>query len=585
MVEEDPRCDIDLNNGTEPCTVCWDTRSEEIQNTSLWVTCNENDGYTGRLCQKCMVGFARDQASARKCRKCGDTETNWFFICLGIMVALSFLAFFIKINIDVAGSSSTSGAAQKIYLNYLQTVSLASSFPLLWPPEIQAMFNVQSSASSFSDQLMDFDCEMAKSGKLLHVFYQKQLFFLLLPITLVVINIIYWTTDALLERFNKCHCCKAKSKHKQILHKKRLTQFKNFAKKAHVSHSRNSSTARVLYHASTNRDSNKEQLNQEIEAYKAALTIRGDGKAVRLARKLMSHLHDELGVSTEELFRANGTKNGAISRNEFIELMESLKLPFSHTEIMSIAYLLDPQHTNLITISSLVSFHRTIMDKVILSSSIIMFIVYPSVTKSLFKLVSCRDNLTPANGITYLVNDLELQCYTPMHIVFVLCVGLPGLILYIIGFPLSSIFAMYGGHTSKSKNKGETDSNKFAWSDRSLFRYSMFLNGYKVEKYYWECIIALRKSCLTFISVFFGSLGVHAQSYFGLVIIFLCIIVHIANTPFATTELNFLETMALSISFLTLYLGKYKLYISYKLSQIKFYVKNSNSLICMYICM
>ena len=99
------------------------------------------------------------------------------------------------------------------------------------------------------------------------------------------------------------------------------------------------------------------------------------------------------------------------------------------------------------------------------------------------------------------------------------------------------------------------DLHPFTWDDRSLFRYSMFLNGYKVEKFYWECIIALRKSLLTFISVFFGSLGVHAQSYFGLVVIFLGMMVHVANTPFVTGTLNYLETMALSISFLTLYFG------------------------------
>ena len=41
----------------------------------------------------------------------------------------------------------------------------------------------------------------------------------------------------------------------------------------------------------------------------------------------------------------------------------------------------------------------------------------------------------------------------------------------------------------------------------------------------------------------------------GLVVIFLGMMVHVANTPFVTGTLNYLETMALSISFLTLYFG------------------------------
>ena len=83
----------------------------------------------------------------------------------------------------------------------------------------------------------------------------------------------------------------------------------------------------------------------------------------------------------------------------------------------------------------------------------------------------------------------------------------------------------------------------------------MFLNGYCVEKFYWECIIALRKSFINFITVFFSAMGVHAQSYFGLVVIFACLVLHVMNEPFATKRLNFLETAALSVSFLTLYFG------------------------------
>ena len=76
-----------------------------------------------------------------------------------------------------------------------------------------------------------------------------------------------------------------------------------------------------------------------------------------------------------------------------------------------------------------------------------------------------------------------------------------------------------------------------------------------VEKFYWECIIALRKSFINFITVFFSAMGVHAQSYFGLVVIFACLVLHVMNEPFATKRLNFLETAALSVSFLTLYFG------------------------------
>ena len=91
-----------------------------------------------------------------------------------------------------AGSSSTSGAAQKIFLNYLQTVSLAASFPLMWPQEVKVMFDIQSSASSFSDQLMDFDCEMAKRADEMRIFLQRQIFYAVLPAALLFFNTVFW---------------------------------------------------------------------------------------------------------------------------------------------------------------------------------------------------------------------------------------------------------------------------------------------------------------------------------------------------------------------------------------------------------
>ncbi len=178
LVDEDPECHEHVTCETEeekatlackanekiPCQACWDTRKNVSKDIGGWITCNTRDGYSGRLCQRCIQGYAADSSTAMKCIKCNATEVNYLFILIGACIALGFLSVFIKINMDVAGSSSTSGAAQKIFLNYLQTVSLAASFPLMWPESVSTMFDIQSSASTFSDQLMDFDCEMAKKA-------------------------------------------------------------------------------------------------------------------------------------------------------------------------------------------------------------------------------------------------------------------------------------------------------------------------------------------------------------------------------------------------------------------------------------
>ena len=182
-----------------------------------------------------------------------------------------------------AGASSTSGAAQKIFLNYLQTVSLAASFPLNWPWTIEVMFNVQSSASSFSDQLMDFDCEMAKSTAL-NVFYQKQIFFFTLPISLIIINMIYWKIDKWLDKSGICQCCSKKyDEHKKVLKKKRLLQFQSLARSATVQDRASKgdlTMTHALHHAHTIRSKDQAKLRAEIHAYKSIVDSRGDGKTV-----------------------------------------------------------------------------------------------------------------------------------------------------------------------------------------------------------------------------------------------------------------------------------------------------------------
>merc|ERR1711998_396393 len=186
-----------------------------------------------------------------------------------------------------------------------------------------------------------------------------------------------------------------------------------------------------------------------------------------------------------------------------------------------------------ITVHSLVSFYRSKWDKIILSSSIIMFILYPTTARNVFKLLACRQNLTPVEDVMYLINDLDMQCYDQQHIVFLICVGLPSLVLYVLGFPLVSIFAMFGSSSGKKMEQ--------KWDDKALYRYSMFLNGYRVEKFYWECIVALRKSAVTFVGVYFSVMGVYIQTYIGLVIIFAFMMAHVGSKPFEEKSLNLLE--------------------------------------------
>merc|ERR1712070_157882 len=119
----------------------------------------------------------------------------------------------------------------------------------MWPQEVKVMFDIQSSASSFSDQLMDFDCEMAKRADEMRIFLQRQIFYAVLPAALLFFNTVFWIFH---ERFNGCRKCLYKSKVDHVvvnLSKKRLARFKNLAKRARDSKRDSNSALDVIRRA------------------------------------------------------------------------------------------------------------------------------------------------------------------------------------------------------------------------------------------------------------------------------------------------------------------------------------------------
>jgi hypothetical protein len=542
----EPKCDLEADSvACEACKASGQNRSM-FPNMS-WATCNSVDGYGGRLCQSCMTGFARDPTDHLKCKKCPENGFSYAFIVGGVLVATAALSTFIHMNMNGAGSSHVSGATQKILLNYLQTVSIASGFPLKWPRAITTMFAIQSSASSFSEQLMNFDCEMAKEQAGARVFWQKQVFFASLPGVLLIVNALFWSFRGTL-----CPKKKKGKGHRSAKKRQSMKSFKLKAQKALAtkkSMDENASILDKLKLAHINKQSEK------MIAYKNAVEARGDGTAVILTREFMRFVHEHEKLDTASLIQAcskksedeDGLRQAYMSRQDFLTFAKTHDAPFNETEMAKICDLLDPKFTDKITMRELISFYRSKTDKIILSSTIIMFILYPTICAQIFKLLACQPYVDPSDGDgvpskqSYLLHDMELPCYDTLHSAFLVTVGFPSIIVWIIGFPLVSIFVLFW-------HKGQ-------WTDRSLYRYAMFLNGYKPEHFFWECIIAIRKATLTFVSVYFAHMGVMAQAYAGIFVLFVFLCAHVGAQPFANTALNKLESSALGVSFLTMYLG------------------------------
>ena len=65
---------------------------------------------------------------------------------------------------------------------------------------------------------------------------------------------------------------------------------------------------------------------------------------------------------------------------------------------------------------------------------------HPAVSAKTLQLFTC---MTLDDGKAYLRDDLDLECWTGTHLTWVLAVGLPSLVVWVIGIPISGMFLLY----------------------------------------------------------------------------------------------------------------------------------------------
>ena len=67
-----------------------------------------------------------------------------------------------------------------------------------------------------------------------------------------------------------------------------------------------------------------------------------------------------------------------------------------------------------------------------LSVVVVLFMVYPSLIIMFFDLFNCYEI---KQGESWLINDLQLRCWTYDHLIWALLIGIPAIIFWVIGIP------------------------------------------------------------------------------------------------------------------------------------------------------
>jgi len=92
-------------------------------------------------------------------------------------------------------------------------------------------------------------------------------------------------------------------------------------------------------------------------------------------------------------------------------------------------------------------FRWTLKRNLIVSFIIIMFLLHPTMTSIVFNLFKCQEF---DYGVKWLAIDMSLQCWEKSHLIFTFAVGLPILLIWVIGIPLVGLIHLvwYRKHLS-----------------------------------------------------------------------------------------------------------------------------------------
>jgi len=122
----------------------------------------------------------------------------------------------------------------------------------------------------------------------------------------------------------------------------------------------------------------------------------------------------------------------------------------------------------------------------VVSFIVIIFLAHPTLTSNAFSMMNCYE-IEP--GEQWLQADLEVMCWNSVHLKWFLGVGLPMLVIWVIGMPLIAFLILF--------------CNRKRLNDEHFFdKYRMLYQGLKSERYYWEIVNSFRKISIVSINVF-----------------------------------------------------------------------------------
>ena len=568
--------------------------------------CNHLAGYHGRLCSKCLPGFTGSpRPITRSCSRCAPYGVCVTALISGFFMSFIVAMICILAVVVHAGTSSTSTVTKRIIATHLQTVALLLNFDLNWNTNLLEFFSMAGYISAIGEGLIPTGCYLGYHSHELTVapFYITTLIFIGLPLLLMVPGVMY-----LIFKMAQIRCAESSTgqrdnretrhfvtvlKHIKLSELQKELADKDGDGKLTEEEAREAKVQRVV--RSRDKKRTRKEYNTLIQALQKASAedkkLHHEGNIDHLAigrmkaRELVEHIRMHK-LNMRALFKeyrtpeSRRTKKDAAGKKkrptllevhsaDFLLILKTMKLGWTEEEYMDIVELLSQPGKIIqeapsaqaksqklkrrntvkrgeprVTLKHLMSFETTLLDKVIVMATVVCFILYPTIARKIFQSFACLSGLMDGDSNWYLYSDLDISCTSPSHIAFIMCVCIPVIIVYVIGFPATIIFLIW-----RSKKKlGRL-------SEQTQFRFAVFISGYSKRFWFWEGVTSARKVLLIVIAVFLGSYGPERQFFFASLLLVCTCVIQLHMKPFENKSLNALETSGIGFLWLTVYFG------------------------------
>ena len=183
------------------------------------------------------------------------------------------------------------------------------------------------------------------------------------------------------------------------------------------------------------------------------------------------------------------------------------------------------------------------VDQFVAGAMVVLNLLYPTLVKRSARMFSCRS----IGGRYFLDEALDVECWKAEHTVAYLATALPGVAIYVVGFPAALLVVLL-----RLKKRGALKKDDPKYDGRWVLRLGFLFAGYEDEFVHWESIVLARKASLSAMAVFLANSGTTVQVVVAVLILLICLFLQMKYEPLEHDWHDLMEERSLMSSNLIL---------------------------------